>query len=191
MGSSRHARRWPRHLRRMVSNDSSGMVGDAAALRSRRIICLIVFRTPSQSLRRNRLQSRAEGDPSPHPSGDRRFHLHVSWVGLRPPRLGLSASRLNAGWRRLRHCSPRKGSPVGALTFRTGQPSRRYIPRRPCNRSCSYTRWGRTILAPPLMLSRRNCSSAPQVYPPSYWRKQLGHQHCFTKLRRASPVSFC
>jgi hypothetical protein len=43
MGSSRHARRWPRHLRRMVSNDSSGMVGDAAALRSRRVICLICF----------------------------------------------------------------------------------------------------------------------------------------------------
>jgi hypothetical protein len=39
----------------------SGMVGDAAALRSRRIICLILFRTPSQSLRRNRLQSRAGG----------------------------------------------------------------------------------------------------------------------------------
>jgi hypothetical protein len=96
MGSSRHARRWPRHLRRMVSNDSSGMVGDAAALRSRRIICLILFRTPSQSLRRNRLQSRAEGDPSPHPSGDRRFHPRVSWVGLCPPRLGMSASRLNA-----------------------------------------------------------------------------------------------
>ena len=43
MGSSRHARRWPRHLHRMVSNDSSGMVGDAAALRSRRIIGLILF----------------------------------------------------------------------------------------------------------------------------------------------------
>lgn len=70
----------------------SGMVGDAAALRSRRIICLILFRTPSQSLRRNRLQSRAEGDPSPHPSGDRRFHPHVSWVGLCPPRLGMNAS---------------------------------------------------------------------------------------------------
>src|SRR6476646_1779550 len=38
--------RWPRHLRCMVSNDSSGMVGDAAALRSRRVICLILFRAP-------------------------------------------------------------------------------------------------------------------------------------------------
>jgi hypothetical protein len=35
-----------------------------------------------------------------------------------------------------------------AVNFRIGQPSRRYIPRRPCNLSCSYTRKGRTILAP-------------------------------------------
>jgi hypothetical protein len=54
------------------------------------------FAHPSQSLHRNRLQSRAEGDPSPHPSGDRRFHPHVSRVGLYPPRLGMSAARLNA-----------------------------------------------------------------------------------------------
>ena len=90
MVNSRHAWRWHRHLRRMVSNDSSGMVRDAAAPRSRRIICLILFRTPSQPPRRNRLQSRANGNPSPHPSGDRRFHPPVSWVGLCPHRLGLS-----------------------------------------------------------------------------------------------------
>jgi len=45
------------HSRRMVSNHSLGMVGDAAALQSRRDICLLLFRAPSQSLRAKRLQS--------------------------------------------------------------------------------------------------------------------------------------
>ena len=139
MGSSRHARRWPRHLRRMVSNDSSGMVGDAAALRSRRIICLILFRTPSQSLRRNRLQSRAEGDPSPHPSGDRRFHPHVSWVGLCPPRLGMSASTAECRW-----LSPRASGRVPHAWGPGGWYQFTAYPRTPTLRS-QRSRFGRRL----------------------------------------------